>query len=251
MTLIVGIKCADGVVVGADGGVSIPGGILEPARKLRVLHDELIMGVAGHNGLGQLFRDRVARFWKSTDKPASDETTTEYVRRIRNAILEDAVTVAAQANAFKPHHGGISEHVNFESLIALPINGQSELIRIAPGGSLAVENNGPPYFAIGSGAAQATPFLAFLRRIFFRDRLLGFDEGVLFAAWAIQNAIELGVPNVSLPLQIISLSCAESNETNGVSVREFDEAEIGITLELVSNFEDFISSMYGAAYLGH
>ncbi len=244
MTLMVGIKCVDCVIVGADGGVTVPGGVLEPARKLRVIDKELIVGVSGHYGLSQLFADRVTRLWGSREEWASNANLVEHQRQIRNAIFEDSSTVANQALAFKEHHPGISEHVNFGALVALPVSGISELIRITPSGTVSVDRRGPPYLAVGSGAAFATPFLAFLRRLFFPNRQLGFDEGVLFVAWAIQNAIELGAPGVAYPLQIASLTTDEGSAGEAVAVHEFDNSEIAFTLEMVKNYERLIATAY-------
>jgi 20S proteasome alpha/beta subunit len=57
MTLIVGILCKEGVVVGADGAASL--GVLgqmtamQPVKKLSLLHNCMIVGVSGSVGLSQ------------------------------------------------------------------------------------------------------------------------------------------------------------------------------------------------------
>src|SRR5258707_14813385 len=63
MTLIVGLKCADGVVVGADG-ISTFGSIggqtiRQATTKLEVIADRVVVGVSGSVGLAQRFKAEV------------------------------------------------------------------------------------------------------------------------------------------------------------------------------------------------
>jgi 20S proteasome alpha/beta subunit len=58
MTLIVGIKCANGLVLGADGASTLgaPGQptALQPyGKKLHSLHDSVVFGFSGYIGIGQ------------------------------------------------------------------------------------------------------------------------------------------------------------------------------------------------------
>ena len=60
MTLIVGILCGDGVVVGADrAATSAYQGrpvIEQPTRKISIIDDNIILATSGEVGLGQRFR---------------------------------------------------------------------------------------------------------------------------------------------------------------------------------------------------
>ena len=58
MTLIAGIKCSDGIVLGADGaatyGVRGQSTIRQPVKnKLKIIADSIVIGTAGPVGLGQ------------------------------------------------------------------------------------------------------------------------------------------------------------------------------------------------------
>ena len=59
MTLILGIRCTDGIVLGADGSATL--GALgtytarqQSVKKLRIVRDKIVFGLSGPVGLGQL-----------------------------------------------------------------------------------------------------------------------------------------------------------------------------------------------------
>ncbi len=64
MTLIIGLKCSDGIVVGYDGAATLANiarlrTVIQPVPKLAIIRDKMIVGVSGPVGLGQVFCDRV------------------------------------------------------------------------------------------------------------------------------------------------------------------------------------------------
>ena len=55
MTLIIGVRCSDGVVIGADGAATLGstlGGptVMQPVTKLQILEGTIVMGVSGQVG---------------------------------------------------------------------------------------------------------------------------------------------------------------------------------------------------------
>lgn len=68
MTLIVGIKCADGVVMGADGAATLGNPVVgqatvtQPVSKLHIVDNRILMGGSGAVGLSQLYLDREKAF---------------------------------------------------------------------------------------------------------------------------------------------------------------------------------------------
>ena len=58
MTLVVGVRCADGVVMGADSAATFGGAgtptVTQPVRKLDVIDEEVIV-VLGVSGFGQFW----------------------------------------------------------------------------------------------------------------------------------------------------------------------------------------------------
>ena len=51
MTLIIGIKCKDGIVLGADGAATLGAmgqrTILQPMKKLEIISSAMVLGVSG------------------------------------------------------------------------------------------------------------------------------------------------------------------------------------------------------------
>ncbi len=61
MTVIVGIKCSNGIVMGSDGAATLGSigsqTVRQPVSKLQIVRKGAILGVSGPVGLGQLFYD--------------------------------------------------------------------------------------------------------------------------------------------------------------------------------------------------
>ena len=95
MTLIIGIKCSDGVVLGADGAATFGSlgreTIRQPVtRKLEILGGRIVVGVSGPAGLGQRFRGEIEALWDNRGFVAKSSLPTKanadpflaFVRRI-------------------------------------------------------------------------------------------------------------------------------------------------------------------------
>ena len=130
MTLIVGIKCSDGVVIGADGAATLGPTIgqptvIQPVTKLQVLQGRIIMGVSGQVGLSQLYCDRVDSLWK--EKKLGYSISLPGVQRsLHQAIVQDAQPAIAGATASVPLMGNNALAIAMtQSLIAIPVGGPS------------------------------------------------------------------------------------------------------------------------------
>ena len=174
MTLIIGIKCSDGVVVGADGAATLGQAgmptVMQPVRKLTIL-DQMIVGISGPVGLGQLFRDRIKSVWDAQLQPQT-HSLADVMRLTSRALAQDiqpAMNAASQAEGLLGQVAHLS--VMSSSLIALPVQGAPELIQYDHLGLAEAATDDLPYVAIGSGQQLADPFLAFLRRIYWPDEL--------------------------------------------------------------------------------
>ena len=90
MTLIVGIKCSNGIVVGADGAATLGNTVglrtvIQPVAKLTIVRGAIV-AVSGPVGIGQLFTDRVDTTYNSL----RDLSAEEAARTLREAFLKDA-----------------------------------------------------------------------------------------------------------------------------------------------------------------
>ena len=91
MTLIIGFKCSDGLVVGADSGATMGDvsglrTIMQPMTKLQLAADKAIVGVSGPVGLGQLYVDCVERIHNQF----RDKDISWICRSLRDEFRKDA-----------------------------------------------------------------------------------------------------------------------------------------------------------------
>ena len=226
MTLIVGIKAKDGVVIGADGaatlGTASSSTIRQPVRKLSIVRSQVVVGVSGPVGLGQRIVAEIDDTWKN--KELSDLSPSQAMTRLRQKLWEHIKTeieVAALAQNI-PGTPAASSAIS-QTVVAVPCSGKPCLFQFDPQGAPEEATEDLPFIAIGSGQAIADPFLAFLRRIFWKDRLPNQSEGVFAALWTLLHAIQTSPGGVSEPMQIVVL---KRGKKSAIEARELTESEL-------------------------
>ena len=91
-----------------------------------------------------------------------------------------------------------------------------------------------PFVAVGSGQLIADPFMAFLRRVFWKDSRPNLAGGVFAAVWTLFHTIETNPGGVAEPVQIVVLE-----KRNGVFVaRELPDGELKEPKEHTQHMED-------------
>lgn len=251
MTLIIGIKCSNGIVVGADGAATLGDvtglkTVLQPVAKLSVIRDEVIVGLSGPIGLSQLYCDGVNEAWDTL----RNERGPEVCRKLRVCFLKDAeitlrVAVLAQQVMGATARGDILHH----TLIALATRGSPHLIQFDYQCAPEMATDDLPFVAIGSGQSIADPFLAFLRKVFWKDRLPSLSDGMFAIMWTLRHAIETAPGGIAGPIQMATLEITggqplakiltpqdlrEHNEmidAAETNLKEFRQAQIPTTTE--------------------
>ncbi|MFG1691140.1 hypothetical protein ACGF5M_03110 [Gemmatimonadota bacterium] len=142
------------------------------------------------------------------------------MRTLREHIWEDIEPAFKQAQAAGPVLGqhALSSAV-CQSLYALLAGGEPELIQLDQQCGPEKATADLPFVSVGSGAPDADPFLAFLRRVFWSDRLPTLAEGKLAAIWAIYHVIQVSPGGVADPMQMMVLTAE--------GVREIPDSEVG------------------------
>ena len=247
MTLIVGIKCSDGVVIWADGAATLgnvlaEATVIQPVNKLQVIQSRMIMGVSGQVGLSQLYCDRVESLWKD-NKLGRSVSLPDVQRLLYESIRQDAHLAIAGANACVPLMGPNAAVLALtHSLIAIPVgglNGRPELIQCNHIGMAEAATDDLPYVAIGSGQGLADPFLAFLRRIFWpNNTTMKLSDGVFAIVWTLQHAISVTPGGVSEPIQIAVLE----RKGNELASRILSPEELQEHRQNVLEAERFLTS---------
>ncbi|MBX7135861.1 MAG: hypothetical protein K1X67_24600 [Fimbriimonadaceae bacterium] len=212
MTLVLGIKCSDGIVLGADGAATyVAGGSMLPtiqqntSKKLRLIGRDMIFGMAGPVGMSQSHHESLQNLIRSTGDKCNFKGHNDAKKKLETLLwanAKDAWERAGLASRAALHP--VLEDCEHSTLIACAVSGQPELIQFTGkcSGEFATEEL--PFVAIGSGQPKADPFLAFVRRIFWPDRLPELSEGVFACLWTLNYVIHADT-TINPPVQIATL----------------------------------------------
>lgn len=216
MTLIVGIRCTDGVVVAADQAVTfgVARGhhtISHRACKIRVLEGQVIVAGTGQIGMGQRFAENVETFWKSGKGKSASHL--DIVRQVTALAVQDfAGTNAAQGA--------------FGALMAFPKNHTAHLCEFAVADLQPEMKDAKTWFvAMGSGQVIADPYLALFKNIYWGEGPPTVRRGLFAAAWVMRHSIKVAPGLVAEPIDIAVLQ--------GSKARMLDGDELQVHLESV------------------
>ena len=238
MTLIVGIKAREGVVLGADGAATLgnvsSSTIRQPVKKLNIVGSSAAVGVSGYVGLGQRIIAEIEDLWQS--KELRSKNSSEAMSLLRKRLWEhigvelQVAGVAQQALGRSALDSAIAHTV-----VALPCKGKVCLFQFDPQGAPEEATEDLPFIAVGSGQAIADPFLAFLRHIFWSNRLPSLSEGVFATLWTLQHAIQTSPGGVSEPIQIVVVKRGKKSE---IEARELGSEELEDHSVAIAHLED-------------
>jgi hypothetical protein len=227
MTLIVGIKCTDGIVLVSDGAASL--GTMgqmtarQPTKKLSIVKERILAGVSGPVGLGQRFVDEIEQL--SDGGQLAGASSGEIARRMRAALWKHAEVEfrVAQVAAQIVGHEAASQSCLTGTLVAFPLGDEAVLFQFDHQCAPEEVTHDLPFAAIGGGQQIADPFLAFLRRIFWEQRKFTVADGIFAALWTVDHAIKTSPGGVAEPIQIIVL---ERDAAGHWSARELQDGDM-------------------------
>lgn len=180
MTLIVGVICRDGAVVGADS-VATAGTAVEQqvSDKITIEEDNVIIACSGAAGLSQLIKEELSGSWHDVKQFSCSKDVRNAISDAMYAQIEPTVKRAKSAgNAFS----------GCDTLVAMPINYNPVLFHFNGLADSIERNSDLPFVSIGSGSRFADPFLAFLKRILWRDSAPNSTRMAVFGVlWTLQH----------------------------------------------------------------
>jgi hypothetical protein len=203
VTIIVGVKCTDGVVIGADSAATSSIG---PQRLIQIVSDDkinivggkVIIACTGAVGLSQRFHGVVKAAWdpaKLFQKPLA-----ECLREIARNTLKDFDHTGVQR--LPANQGGLQ----FGSLLAAPIEGAAQLIEF---GSLdfqpEIKKDQLHFVSMGSGQVLADPFLAFVSRVLWGAKPPNVQMGAFGVYWVLSHTIQYAPGGVGRPIKVAVL----------------------------------------------
>ena len=246
MTLIIGIKCRDGIVLGADSAATLGDAlgqstVVQSTNKINVIADRILIGVSGPVGLSQLFTDRLQQLHGGSGGSQLGQSTSlpAVMRLIRDAIGQDASIALRSAGAAAPVVGNAARLTAITgTLVALPVSDRPELIELDYQGNPEAATADLPYKCIGSGQPLADPFLAFIRKIFWSTDLPSWSEAVFSAVWALDHAIAVTTGGVAGPVRIAVVS----GGSHKWAAKHLDEDQLQEHREHIASAESHLAS---------
>jgi Proteasome subunit len=228
MTLIVGILCEEGVVLGADGQATFGAlgirTIQQQVKKLNKIGECVAIATSGPIGLGQQYNATLQDLW--VNNRLSGKTPHEVMAALQTSFWPHAERefTAAKVTAQVLGSPALESAISY-TMVAIPIKKRPCLIQFNHQCSPELATAALPFISLGSGQQLADPFLAFLRRIFWPNRLPKVSEGVLATLWSLQQAIRTNPGGVGPPIQIMTLEKQVQGEFNARELPETDFAE--------------------------
>lgn len=217
MTILVGIKCKDGIIIGSDSSATFSAGqistIEQATKKIEILHKKIIVAGTGQIGLGQRFCDLVDRGY--TDKKFTGKNGIQMASEITHLAV----------NNFS-HTGANKE--GYGALVAFSAGNDIHLCEFAITDlQPELKTSGIWYASMGSGQLIADPFLGLMRKVFWDDGMPSLQDGIFIATWTLQHAIDVNAGGVNGPIQLAVL-------TKDGNARMLSEDELTEHLENVS-----------------
>lgn len=238
MTVLVGVRCTDGVVVGADSIATSamgPSGLIQiPTDKIKIVGDRVIVAGTGAVGLGQRFTNIVDHQWstKAFQKPCWD-----CLKGITAAAVNDfnsTGTPRSQQYGF-----------GFGAMVAAPLDDDAKLVEFAISDMQPELKDGKINFvSMGSGQALADPFLAFAGRVLWGDDKPDVATAMFGVLWTLSHTITLAPGGVGGAARIAVLQ----RQKGSWKARLLEDAELQEQSEHIQQIEQRISDYPRAVF---
>ena len=190
MTLVIGVRCGDGIVIGADSiaTYATPNGEYTVEQKMdskvHKVDDNMLYAFSGDIGLGQDVRHSVSKSWEKNKSKSKENIRKNLSKAVVEPVKEYAERSASVAALMRT--ASVQDPV-VTSLIAYVAKGQPALIHYNLAGHPEEITRGLTFETIGSGKPYADPFLAFVKRVAWDDRQpRTVKQGIVGVLWALR-----------------------------------------------------------------
>jgi hypothetical protein len=242
VTLIIGIRCAEGVVLAADSAATMGSSAGQTAqqrtaRKLYICSGgRVVVGVSGYMGLGQRLQAAIDDGYAAEKFKGRPEVAVGRMRDVLIPIVKPEFEMSHLVVTASRNPAALN-YANFSMLVAIPLDKQPQLIAFTETCSPEIASPGLPFACVGSGQALADPFLAFIRRVLWpRDDFPPLLDGILGAYWTMQHAIETNPGGVGGNVQVVTLK----RDGGAFKAEELDQAALEGHSESLRDLEEKI-----------
>lgn len=180
MTILVGVKCTDGIVIGADSMTTSAMGpnplVQAPiAEKLQLVGNKAILACTGAVGLAQRVKIVADEMWNKKQFTGSGMGTAT---NLAGQVLTNFGSSHVQKH---PQLG-----INFGALLAMVVQDVPYLVEFGSVDFQPELKEGKHFYvAMGSGQVLADPFLAFVKRVLWKDKMPDVEQAKIGIYWVL------------------------------------------------------------------
>ena len=196
MTLVIGVRCGDGVVIGSDSVTtySSPAGQRtieqEIDTKVRIVRNSALYASAGAVGPSQDILSSLESNWQRVGKRPKHHIVKKEISDLISAQIshyarrmEETLVVPGRSDSFVTG-------VEYAAVMAVPIANEHHLFLFDRHGNPEEYRSELPIVTVGSGQVQADPFLAFVKRVAWNDKQPNsVQQGIVGVLWTLQYVI--------------------------------------------------------------
>jgi 20S proteasome alpha/beta subunit len=242
MTLIIGLCCSDGIVLGADDaaifGNDRTSTIRAAFKKIRIVDGVSALSVAGTSGLLQQYEDAVMGTHKND--AFLNSRPVEAMNMLRDEFMARTNAQFRVAQMLERELGQRAwDSSSAEIVVATRTGGKYRLYHYDKRMSPEEITNELPFVAIGSGQQTADPFIAHLRRIYYAKQCPDIALGVMTVVWTLKHAAETGATNVGSGRQIVTLS----SDGDVAIISELPDEQLQEHYEFIDRAEETMRSL--------
>jgi 20S proteasome alpha/beta subunit len=204
MTILVGVRCRDGIIIGADSRATFGAGgihtIEQDMQKIDIIGNDVIVACTGSVGLAQ-------RFVHEVHQARSSSTFLRQHKQMTASSFCKLGVNNFSSTMLSAHHPDWKPHFGIGALTAFPGHDGELCLCEFETGSFQPEfkNDRLWYCAMGSGQLIADTVLGFFREVFWKDGPpTSISDGVFAVVWTLQQVISLnpggvgGDPNIAV-----------------------------------------------------
>jgi hypothetical protein len=248
VTVLVGVCCQDGVLIGADSAMISAAGHQHTVQetgviKVEVHFGEIVSATTGAIGLSQRFRLELETMLQGSElRRFQSGSPVVYATELARRTIENfKKTLSPQQQ--HPQFG-----YGFGALVAFVCGGTAHLaefdaLQFHPELKGQVSADGKqktrPYVTMGGGQVMADPFIAHVNHMLFGTDVPKLSEGRLLVAWTLRHVLAFSTGGVGGDMQIQALEKVGGKWTAHA-------VEVGEVQQQVADIEKYVGRYWAS-----
>jgi len=176
--------------------------------------------------MAQLVSHSISTVWKARGAQFQNPGAMDgEVMKVLGSEIAQTVHQYLQTGALTRQLGIDGSGSLCKSLVAMPVQKIPQLFCFDFGGQPEMATADLPFMAVGSGQPIADPFLAFLKRLFWPNRVPTLAEGRLAAVWTIAHVTKTNPGGVGGDIQLWMLARGQAGNAPTIVELKLDQIQ--------------------------